>query len=206
MRFLVLTLILLFVGCGTPKESAQVPSNREITEQARILGDKISLAAQTALGGQLKKAMSDGGPANAVQFCNEAAYPILDTLNTPMNVSIRRASLRVRNMADTPTDPERKILKDYQGQIERKEELIPVVKVLPTDQLLYAKPIILNNALCLSCHGKVGAEINEETYNLISQLYPNDDAVDHEMGDLRGIWSITFGKEELVKYLKEKGS
>jgi cytochrome c len=72
---------------------------------------------------------------------------------------------------------------------------------LDSAHLLYTKPIVINNALCLNCHGEVGAAVTEETYALIREKYPNDNATGHQMGDLRGMWSITFSK---FSYLLKK--
>jgi hypothetical protein len=33
-------------------------------------------------------------------------------------------------------------------------------------------------------------------------LYPEDHATGHEMGDLRGMWSLTFDKQSLIQYLE----
>ena len=194
MRILHL-LIIVSIGCTNQHK----PTTDEVTKQAMIEGDKISLAAQAALGSQLKNAIMEGGPVHAVQFCNTAAYPILDTLKTDMDITIRRASLKVRNPKDEPTAIERKILEKYAGQLKNGDQMDPVVEVLNDKQVLYAKPIMLNNPMCLNCHGQVGTQVSDETYGLIKNLYPQDNAVNHKMGDLRGIWSITFDREELAE-------
>ena len=197
----ILTLIAL-IACSEGKKSQNI-TDKQIEDAVMTEGNKISLAAQKALGGQLKKAMGEGGPEHAVQFCNTAAYPILDTLTTGLDVKIRRASLRLRNPKDAPDETEKKILEQYQNALDSETELQPVVEFPNKNQILYAKPILLNNPLCLNCHGAVGTEVSDETYNLIKSLYPEDNAANHKLGDLRGIWSITFDKENLVEYLNQ---
>ena len=91
-----------------------------------------------------------------MRFCNVASYPILDTLTTGLDAEFKRASLRLRNPQDAPTDTERKILEQYQSQLNSSEELLPVVEVLDEQQILNVKPIVMNNPLCLNCHGTVG--------------------------------------------------
>lgn len=193
-------LIVVTLGCTDQRRSG----TEEVAQLAMTEGDKISLAAQKALGGQLKKAIMDGGPTSAVQFCNKAAYTILDTLNTEFSITIRRPSLRVRNPEDEPSDVERKILENYSNQLSNGNEATPIVEALNDRQVLYAKPIILNNPMCLNCHGQAGTQVSVETQNLIHKLYPKDNAMNHEIGDLRGMWSITFDREELVKALEKK--
>jgi len=200
MRIGLILLLLIVVGCSNRKETSE-PSTQDLTALTIAEGDKIASAAQKALGGQLKKAITEGGPLHAVQFCNTAAYPILDTLTTNFNVAIKRASHRVRNPNDEPTSTEKKILEQFSDQLMKGEKLVPVVEILNEKQMLYAKPILLNNPLCLNCHGEVGAQVLDDTHELIQELYPEDNAIGHKLGDLRGIWSITFEKDELVDYL-----
>jgi len=160
-------------------------------------GNEISLLAKKALGSKLKKALQEGGTAHAVEFCNVAAYPILDSVRTEIPVEIRRAALRYRNPKDSPTEREKEIIEEYQKRVTLNKSLDPVVIDLNDEQVLYARPILLDNALCLNCHGEVGSQINEETNNLLNSLYPEDKAKGHQMGDLRGIWSLVFRKEDL---------
>ena len=202
MRKTAFLLILIISGC-TSSEKKSEAENDEIKQLARAEGDKISLTAQKALGGQLKKAISEQGPTYAVQFCNTAAYPILDTITSSFNVSIKRASLRLRNPKNKPTDAENKILEQYQGQLDQEDAPEAVVEELHDGKILYVKPIILDNPLCLNCHGQPGSQVLDETYALIKKLYPEDKAINHQMGDLRGIWSITLNKKELVDYLEK---
>lgn len=203
MRPGIILLLLITVGCSNQNKTSQ-PSTHDLTALTLTEGDKISSAAQKALGSQLKKAIVENGPRHAVQFCNTAAYPILDTLTTDFNVLIRRASHKVRNPKDEPIGPEKEILERFSDQLMKGEELEPVVEVLNEKQMLYAKPILLNNPLCLNCHGEVGTQILDDTHELIQELYPEDDATGHKMGELRGIWSITFDKDELVEYLDNR--
>ena len=55
--------------------------------------------------------------------------------------------------------------------------------------------------MCLSCHGESGTEINETTLQKLAELYPEDKAKGHKVGDLRGMWSVRIPKSEVVKRL-----
>jgi len=195
---------LLSCTDGKKQETADTAQTKPIEEAALAEGNRISALAQQALGGQLKQAISKGGVPEAVKFCNVAAYPILDTLTTGLDAEIKRASLRIRNPKDAPTNSEREILEQYQTQLDNDQELQPVVEVFDNDQVLYARPIVMNNALCLNCHGTVGTQVSDETNALLKSLYPEDNATGHQLGDLRGIWSITFSQEDLVAYLNQQ--
>ncbi len=173
----------------------------EILGLASELGAEIAEKSQRVLGGNLKKAMSENGAAYAVEFCNANAYSILDSLRDRYKVEIKRASLKVRNPDDDPTDLERQILEAYQYNIESGIELQDNIQRVGTDQLLFSRPIVIKDGICLSCHGNPGSEINPATQERIKELYPADNATGHEFGQLRGMWSITFDKGELVKML-----
>lgn len=56
----------------------------------------------------------------------------------------------------------------------------------------FIAPIVLGNPLCLQCHGTPGEDIDPETLASIQKFYPNDKATGFKLGDLRGLWRITF--------------
>lgn len=199
-HFLILILMGLLIGCNpSTKESG----NTEQIEQAALqAGNEISAAAQQGLGGQLKKAMGEGGPVHAVGFCNTAAIPILDSLTTDIPAKIRRASIRTRNPEDAPSETEKEIIEMYESALASGSQTTAVVRTLGESQVLYARPILLDNPLCLNCHGEAGTQVAEETLALLRELYPDDKALNHKMGDLRGIWSIVFNQDDLTGYLK----
>ncbi len=173
-------------------------SESEILNLAKERGDKIATQAQMALGSKLKEALQEGGPVHALEFCNVNAYPLLDDLRETYNVSIKRASLRTRNPDDKPNDIEAQILDAYQYNIENELELNDNLQKLGDSAILFTRPISLNNGICLNCHGEVGTEINQLTLEKIEELYPEDNAKGHKLGDLRGMWSIVFDRKELV--------
>jgi hypothetical protein len=50
---------------------------------------------------------------------------------------------------------------------------------------------------CLQCHGQPGTDINEATMAQIKNLYPEDHATGYKLGDVRGLWKVTF--KEMVQ-------
>ncbi len=51
---------------------------------------------------------------------------------------------------------------------------------------------MLGNPLCLQCHGTPNQDIAPETLAAIQKLYPGDKATGFKLGDLRGLWRVTF--------------
>jgi N-acetylglucosamine-6-phosphate deacetylase len=84
--------------------------------------------------------------------------------------------------------------------MENKIEPSPNIQKIENGEVyLYSKSIIIPGGLCLNCHGEPGKDINDETLKKLNELYPQDQAKGHQIGDLRGMWSIKIPKKEVVK-------
>jgi hypothetical protein len=177
-------------------------SDFEIVQEAMVWGDSIATEAQVQLISNLQKAIADKGVDGAVEFCNVNATPLLNEVAEKYNVNIRRASNRYRNPADQPNEDERQLLEAYEYNAENGIKSEPSIqKVENGDVLLYTKAIVIPGAFCLSCHGDPSKEIDSKTLEKIDSIYPNDKAKGHQIGDLRGMWSIRIPKKEVVNRL-----
>jgi hypothetical protein len=185
IRFTVL-ILLGVLGCGKPDLSGE--EKRVYIERGRI----IAVTAFSRLVGQLTQAIEDSGVAYAVRYCSVHAHPLLDSLSTSQQAVIKRATLRVRNPADSADAQEASVIRDYDQAIGGGRELPPVAVRGDERTVRVFLPIRISMPLCLHCHGQVGTDIAESDYRIIRRLYPDDNATGHAMGNLRGIWSITF--------------
>lgn len=175
-------------------------SEVDILEEAMVWGDSISMAAQKELITQLQNAIATQGLPGAIDFCKVSALTIVQNVSEEYQVTIRRASNRYRNPADQPSEEEKAILEAYEYNAENNVKSEPnIQKVQNGEVLLYTKPIVIPNGMCLSCHGEPGKEITAETLQKLDQLYPQDKAKGHKVGDLRGMWAIQIPKSEVVK-------
>ena len=172
----------------------------DILNKALEWGEEISLEAQKELMGTLQKAISERGVSGAVEFCNIEALPILKQVSDEYGVSIRRASNAYRNPADQPNETEKAILEAYEYNQENGiEGNAPNVQKLENGkELLFTKAITIPGGLCLNCHGEPGVNIEKETLEIIDRLYPEDKAKGHQIGSLRGMWSISIPIKEVV--------
>jgi hypothetical protein len=170
----------------------------ELIERAHTLGRQLADSAQKALQGKLLGAIQEGGIPYAVDFCHVAALPLMDSLSQKFDVEIRRVSHRLRNPEDAPRDYEAPILEAYVYNFEEGLEMNDNVQKVGDDYFLYTKPILMGNALCLNCHGQPGTQVQEATFLALQEKYPNDNALGHELNDLRGIWSIRLARRMLV--------
>lgn len=213
--FLLFGLSMGLVACGSGEKIdrsvfEEVNQSMEVKKvnEAEILnkgiewGNELSQKAQEQLIGQLTKAISEKGTLGALEYCNIQALPILEEVSSLENVTIRRASNDYRNPKDKPTEEEQMILEAYEYNEENNiDSKANVQEINNGEALLYTSPIKIPGKLCLQCHGNIEEDIDSATWDKIQSLYPDDQATGHEIGDLRGMWSIIIPKKELIKKL-----
>jgi hypothetical protein len=64
----------------------------------------------------------------------------------------------------------------------------------------YQRPIVLNNALCLRCHGEVGKYIAAADYALIKKQYPQDQATGYRLGQQMGAWQLSLRRDGVAEF------
>jgi hypothetical protein len=137
-------------------------------------------------------AVKEKGPAGAIRYCNVHATPLVDSLSKEFNCGVSRLSLKNRNPLNSPmTQEEEQLMNEYLNNTLEGNELKDTL--LTSDgHTFYYRPIMLGMEGCLSCHGKPGEQINEETVSALADMYPADKAVDYQLGDFRGAWRVAF--------------
>ena len=140
--------------------------------------------------------MKCGGFVNAINVCNLEAGPISETISAKSDWQVGRTSLNVRNAENAPDEWELMTLLKFEqrkaaGEDLKTIEYSEVVTKEGKSVYRYMKAIP-TGALCLKCHGgqldnKVSAKLNE--------LYPYDQAVGFNVGDIRGAFSLQKMKE-----------
>lgn len=156
-------------------------------------GKEIAQASFKELSNQLMKQMKEGGPSQAVPFCNTQALPITNKLSETYNVTIKRTSDKLRNPENKATPRELEVIEEYKSLRSAKKELAPIVEIDINNQKHFYAPIVLK-ANCIVCHGELNNHVSKKTDSILKELYPHDLAIGYKEGDLRGIWSITFKK------------
>ncbi|MCO6461812.1 MAG: DUF3365 domain-containing protein [Saprospiraceae bacterium] len=178
----ILGIIFLF-GCKDQTGKSTIPPNDYLT-----LGDSITDAAQSYMLQRVSNAMQKGGPAHAVDYCSENALAITDSLSQKYDVTIRRLSDKNRNPSNALTEDKDKAawqrLKSFESDFIEQD----------ASGVVYYKPIKLTMPACLKCHG-AKSDIAADALKLIDDRYPNDLATDYKMGELRGMWKVTFNKK-----------
>jgi hypothetical protein len=177
---LMVVLGLLF-SCGTKGRNNSSLSDAAIVQ----LGDSLSRIAQQTLLQNIGEAIKNGGPVNAVDFCNIHVSSIMDSLSKEHNVTFGRLARKNRNQKNAMTMEESSLLR-------------PLEKGLKNDTLVnlghkrvYYKAIRIEMPACLQCHGSK-TDISPETLSIIHKKYPADRATNFKMGDYRGTWKLIF--------------
>ncbi|MFD0760618.1 DUF3365 domain-containing protein [Lutibacter aestuarii] len=181
-------IILLVLGVVSCKNSSL--SKKEKLEYSNK-GKEIAQASFKELSGKLMEQMQLGGIEKAIPFCNIEALPLTKEMSEKYNVEIKRTSNKLRNSRNRATDRELEVIQIFEKLMTENERLSPIVELNNNSQKHFYAPIIIK-ANCLVCHGKVKETVTIKTDSIIKSLYPNDEAIGYNEGDLRGIWSITF--------------
>lgn len=191
---IVLAMMASASGCADgPQES--VRSNVQYLNGAdeltfRKIGKEVADSVGALLKGKLMLAMEQGGPSNAVAFCNVNALPLTDSYSKKYDTTVKRTSDRLRNKKNAPNDIEAEIIAAYRAEQALSKPLLPKVAIDAQGRKVFYAPIF-TAAPCLACHGNE-ANMDAELRAKLTELYPDDNAKGFNIDELRGIWSITF--------------
>jgi cytochrome c553 len=182
----ILTVIALGMTAITPPlyaadYTAEVTASRETAQEF-----------MQTLKQELQAAMQEGGPVNAVSVCNLTAPAIASTYSIRNGWDVGRTSLKTRNPGNTPDAWERAVLVSFEerkraGEDPAMMEFYEVVSQDGSNELRYMKAIP-TAPLCLACHGQ---QLDSIVKTRIETLYPQDQALGYQEGDIRGAFSIT---------------
>lgn len=184
---LPLTLLALaLAGCSTLPNADQ---QANLTDAAR----QTAAGLVQNLGGELKAAMTAGGPANAIGVCKEKAPQIARDAAAKSGFTVRRASPKNRNPKAVPDAWESAALASLEQRLAagEKPETLDMSAIVDTpDGKLYRYAKALpTQAVCLNCHGDP-EKLSPEVKARLAADYPDDKAVGYSTGMLRGILSI----------------
>jgi hypothetical protein len=151
----------------------------------------ISQSMLKELGQNLQSAMADGGAVNAIGVCNMQAPEIAGRVSAQNQVKLSRVGTRARNpVMGVPNDWQAKALAQFDAGLARGDKPADmefsetVVKSDGSKEFHFAKPILMQ-PMCVACHGSP-EQISPEVKAKLTELYPNDKAVNYQPGQLRG--------------------
>lgn len=147
----------------------------------------------TTLQGELKAALKEGGPVNAVSVCKEKAPAIAANLSEESGWDVGRTSLKTRNAAlNTPDEWERNVLEQFEsrkanGEAPKGMSYASVVDTGDGKAYRYMQAIPTQQ-VCLACHGK---DLPPDLVEAIDKAYPEDEARGYSLGDIRGAFTLS---------------
>ena len=156
-------------------------------------GLKYALSTKAVLGKNLMGKIQKEGTLAALNFCNEKAYPLTDSMAVYHKATIKRVSDKPRNSKNKASLIEEGYINIFKEGIKLNKEPEPIV-VESAENVNFYYPI-KTNSMCLQCHGKPSTDIKANTLAQINKLYPKDLATGYSENQVRGIWSITFNKK-----------
>lgn len=178
----------LFALCFLGLSVVQAPAQ---DSDMLSLSRSISQAMLKELGQKLQSAMTEGGAVNAIGVCNTQAPEIAGRVSAQNQVKLSRVGTRARNpVMGVPNDWQARALAQFDAGLARGDKPAEmefsetITKSDGSKEFHFAKPIVLQ-PMCVACHG--GPEqISPEVKSKLSELYPNDKAVNYQPGQLRG--------------------
>lgn len=174
------------------KKDEPVQVENKETKDYKNIGLEYAIGTKAELGKNLMTKMKEGGPIKALEFCNVQAMPLTQKMAYKFEANIMRVSDKNRNPLNKASDRETEYIKKFTSLISEGKQADPILET-DGDQIKFYYPI-LTNSMCLKCHGEVGNEIAQATYNKIIELYPEDKAIGYQENEVRGIWRIYFDK------------
>jgi len=206
MKKLVLILLIASLWSCQNEPKKETEEQKAQTEQKetkpafdkkvyKMKGKKIAMSTFKLFKGKIESVGKVKGLHEAVNFCNENAKKMTDSIGKLNHVSMQRTSHKLRNSKNKPNVDQLAVINNYLDAQEGHKELTPMVMKDDEGFVHFYAPIKLKKK-CLQCHGKPGEEINEKVLEIIKKNYPNDKATGFRENEFRGIWDIKFLDKE----------
>ena len=155
-------------------------------------GLNYAMLTKSVLGKNLKGAIKSKGAENAVEFCNERAYPLVDSMAVMLNTKIKRVTDKPRNPLNIANESELKYIEASKQILVKGGKVIPQVQEISGKMVAYYP--IVTNKMCMQCHGEPNTQIQPVTLEKLNSLYPKDMARGYTENQLRGIWVVEMDK------------
>lgn len=181
----------LNVGANSLETQAPDLSKQKLQQEIQF-----SKAISKQLAGRLKqrliKAVQTGGLAGGIEQCQIAAPQISRELreqHPTKLISAGRTSLKIRNPNNQASAWQKIKLESFDQDNSdglKSSYRYRIVQQDGRDAMEFISPIP-SQGLCLNCHGE---QLNTEVLETLNKLYPNDQARNYKLGDIRGAFVI----------------
>ena len=155
-------------------------TEKQIVAEAKRLGDSLTQFADSLRDVRLQISLVKGGLAAALKNYPPETYPEVKAF-----------------AARYAASPQRKKQETTAGKLEEGK-----VSALSQTELLYTKPILLNQEICSACHG---AAVSETDKQLLRQHFPAFNLFGYKPGQLLGEWYIPITRKSILETLTLRG-
>ena len=163
---------------------------KDLLRATRWAGDSLTATADSLLRRTLARELATGGVARALSFCRPETYHPVDSLAGVLQATAHRVSAHPRNPAARAALPAADMQPDTLRTIRRPSQEV----------FFYQRPIVLNNQICLRCHGEVGKDIAKADYALIKAQFPQDQATGYRLGQPMGAWQVSMQRTGVAEF------
>ena len=185
--------VTLAAACTNADVRAIDPAHEAAVRSA---GGRAADALIAGLGSHLAAALSQGGPAAAVEFCSTRAIELTAGVSDAEGLEMKRTSLRYRNPANAPDQHETEALRYFEAALDETRVLPDAwVQRVDRDEYRYYRPLTVAPP-CLTCHGSA-AKIDPSVAEILEERYPGDVATGYAPGDLRGVIRVSIPTDRI---------
>jgi hypothetical protein len=199
---LFIAFLIQSEACKSPEKESSTSGPAFDKETYSEFGEKIVSQTFASLSDHLNRALEQGGVETAAEYCNVRALPLTDSIANEKGVVVRRVSAKFRNPENKPGPIETEIISLFESNLKQGITLSQEIREISDNEVGYFAPILVMPP-CLQCHGKLGETLDPDNYAYLKEKYPADHAIGYEVGDLRGVWSITIPKTQFGNNSKE---
>jgi hypothetical protein len=185
LRMVWLCLLAVFASAALAQ-----PPNKALVEESREVANRIAGQVRDELVRELERT----SPIRAITVCKYSVPEITSNISRQTGLRVTRVALRPRNRALAEPDAwEQQVLLDFEKRVAKGEkadalEHHEIVTEPAGRAFRYMKSIAVSQP-CMLCHGPVN-QLSEGVRAQLLLEYPNDKAVEYQVGQVRGAISI----------------
>jgi len=147
-------------------------------------GDLVIISIQNATSSELTRALTEGGPGDAIKVCHLSAATLIQRIGREEGIAAGRTSARLRTPSNAPKPWAAPIVQKYANA---RAADVDGFAIDLGDRVGIMRPIV-HRAVCAPCHG-TEAQLNPQVREELKDRYVVDRATGFKDGDLRGwIW------------------
>jgi mono/diheme cytochrome c family protein len=187
--FLLTLLTVLFSSCEnatTPAEEGDPPATPALPDAAAL--DAAVKTMGKALKEELVTALGQSGPTAAISVCQDKAPALAAAHSERTGWTIRRTAPRLRNPDNAPDEWERQQIAAFQQQLADGADPATLTTYEIVDGRARFARGIPTAPECVLCHG---SNLEPSLAAAIKATYPDDQATGFQVGELRGIFSVS---------------